>query len=193
VALGDSTTAGTPNFLSPLESPPHGSGDITSQYAYWLMREHPEWEVLNRGINGQRSDEIRERFERDVTAVSPRVVVILAGVNDVYQGYPVTHVQDQLMRMYARAHELGIRVVAGSVLPYDMARETQNQEIHELNAWLAGLGSPVHFCDTHKAVQDVRDADHLRESPEGLHPTPKGYHRMAVALKSVLARLLNGA
>ena len=33
VALGDSTTAGTPGFLSPLESPPDGRGDVESQFA----------------------------------------------------------------------------------------------------------------------------------------------------------------
>ena len=66
VAMGDSTTAGTPAFQSPVEAPPAGRGDETSQYAYWLMQAHPEWEVLNRGVNGERSDQIRARFERDV-------------------------------------------------------------------------------------------------------------------------------
>ena len=52
VGLGDSTTAGTPAFLSPLESPPNGRGNPESQYAYWMNQLHPEWTVLNRGING---------------------------------------------------------------------------------------------------------------------------------------------
>ena len=86
VALGDSTTAGTPGFLSPLEAPPAGRGDVTSQYAYWLEQRHPEWEVLNRGVNGERSDQIAARFDRDVIAAAPVIVVIIAGVNDVYQG-----------------------------------------------------------------------------------------------------------
>lgn len=189
VALGDSTTAGTPNFLSPLEHPPHGQGDETSQYAYWLMRNHPEWEVLNRGINGQRSDEIRARFERDVTANQPGAVVILAGVNDVYQHYPLAHIQENLTAMYGRARELGIAVVAGTVIPYNVAREQENQEIHQLNAWILDLDLPT--CDFHKAVQDVHDQDHLRQSPDGLHPTPSGYHRMAVALRPVLMEALH--
>src|SRR4030095_16481680 len=63
VALGDSTTAGTPGWKSPLEAPPRGQGDETSQYAYWLMQAHQEWEVLNRGVNGERSDEIRRRVD----------------------------------------------------------------------------------------------------------------------------------
>ena len=62
VALGDSTTAGTPGFQSALEVPPNGRGDETSQYAYWLMRAHPEWEVLNRGVNGERSDRSRRAW-----------------------------------------------------------------------------------------------------------------------------------
>ena len=100
VALGDSTTAGTPAFKSPLESPPAGSGDDTSQYAFWLMKAHPEWVVLNRGINGQRSDEIRARFDRDVIQNAPAAVVIIAGVNDIYQGKSVEHVTGELQAIY---------------------------------------------------------------------------------------------
>src|SRR5450756_2421228 len=86
VAIGDSTTAGTPAFKSPREAPPRGRGDETSQYAYWLMRDHPDWEVINQGVNAQRSDLIAGRFDEDVIAKKPAVVVIIAGVNDVYQG-----------------------------------------------------------------------------------------------------------
>ena len=64
--MGDSTTAGTPAFKSPREAPPAGSGDETSQYAYWLMKAHPDWEVINQGINAQPSDVIAARFDEDV-------------------------------------------------------------------------------------------------------------------------------
>ena len=126
VAMGDSTTAGTPAFKSPREAPPKGSGDETSQYAYWLMKAHPDWEVVNQGINAQRSDQIAARFEEDVIAQKPAVVVIIAGVNDVYQGRPAQHVKDQLAAMYKRAHDAGIRVVAGTIIPYNTATPDQN-------------------------------------------------------------------
>jgi len=42
VAMGDSTTAGTPAFKSPIEAPPDGSGNEQSQYAYWLVDQHRE-------------------------------------------------------------------------------------------------------------------------------------------------------
>src|SRR3954467_13209373 len=73
VAMGDSTTSGTPAFKSPREAPPNGSGDETSQYAYWLMKAHPAWEVINQGVNAQRSDVIAARFEVDVVAKKPAV------------------------------------------------------------------------------------------------------------------------
>src|SRR6185436_5498799 len=99
VALGDSTTAGTPGFQSPIEAPPDGSGDVESQYAYWLMQAHPDWRVLNRGVNGERSGQIRARFARDVIAADPAVVVIVAGVNDVYQGRTAESVERELEAM----------------------------------------------------------------------------------------------
>jgi len=74
VGVGDSTTSGAPEFLSPLESPPDGSGNRESQYTYWIMKAHPEWEVLNRGVNGQRSDEILARFNRDVVTEKNRIM-----------------------------------------------------------------------------------------------------------------------
>ena len=84
VALGDSTTAGTPGFQSPVEVPPEGQGNPESQFAYWLMRAHPDWQVLNRGVNGERTDQISARFERDVLPAQPDAVVIIAGTAVVY-------------------------------------------------------------------------------------------------------------
>src|SRR5438034_713356 len=128
VALGDSTTAGTPGFKSPIEAPPDGAGNVESQYAYWLMKTHPDWRVLNRGVNGERSDEVRARFDRDVIAESkkgngPFVVVIIAGVNDIYQGRPAEAVERELEAMYGEARTARISVVAGTIIPYNMATD----------------------------------------------------------------------
>src|SRR2546428_9602009 len=101
VGLGDSTTAGTPGFRSPLEAPPHGSGNPQSQYAYWMMQSHPEWTVLNRGINGETSEEIRNRLPRDVLQVRPAYAIVLAGANaNLRQRLPET-VAQYLTAMYS--------------------------------------------------------------------------------------------
>ncbi len=193
VAMGDSTTAGTPGWKSRVEAPPSGSGDETSQYAYWLMRTNPEWNVLNHGVNGERSDQVRGRFERDVVKHAPRAVVIIAGVNDVYQAREAQHVIAQLLAMYERATRDGIRVVAGTIVPYNTATPAQNAAMREINDWIRRFATDtkqVHFADTRAAVAAPGDADRLFESPDGLHPSPAGYRRMAEAIQPPLKTVL---
>jgi lysophospholipase L1-like esterase len=195
VALGDSTTAGTPGYQSALEVPPGGRGDETSQYAYWLMRAHPDWDVLNRGVNGERSDEIAARLARDVIGLSPAAVVIIAGVNDVYQGRTAEHVTAHLRTMYDRAAHAGIRVVAGTIVPYNTATADQNERMRGINAWIqrqVRADPAVAFVDTRAAVAADGNPDRLAESPDGLHPSPRGYRRMAEAISPVLEGVLRG-
>jgi len=193
VALGDSTTAGTPGFKSPIEAPNDGEGDPTSQYAYWLVEQHPDWRILNRGVNGERTDEIAARFDRDVLSRQPKVVVVIGGVNDIYQGRPVESVTANLRAVYDRAIEAGIQVVAGTILPYNTATPEQNARMHAVNAWIAdqAAGDPnITFVDTSAAVADPNDPDRLAQSPDGLHPGVEGYRKMAVALGPVIEERL---
>ena len=192
VAMGDSTTAGTPGWKSRIEAPPAGAGDETSPYAWWLMEAHPEWQVLNHGVNGERSDQIRGRFERDVVDHAPAAVVIIAGVNDVYQGRSVQHVIEQLAAMYGRAAREKIPVVAGTILPYNTATAEQNARMREINDWIrrrAAEDPNVAFAETRAAASAAGDADRLFESPDGLHPSAAGYRRMADVIRPVLERV----
>lgn len=196
VCLGDSTTAGTPLFKSPVESPPAGEGDERSQFAYWLRHAHPEWHVLNQGVNGERSDEIERRFARDVIAHSPQVVVIIAGVNDVYQGRNAAEVTARLRSMYDLARVAGIAVVAGTIVPYDTATAGQNAQMHAVNAWIAEQARRdpnVLVVNTRLAVAAADNPDRLAGSPDGLHPDIDGYRRMAAALEPAIARQLHAS
>jgi acyl-CoA thioesterase-1 len=194
VAMGDSTTAGTPAFKSPIEAPPNGTGDVTSQYAYWLMQRHSDWGVLNRGVNGERTDQIAARFDRDVIAASPRVVVIIGGVNDVYQNRAADVAKASLRGMYDRALAAHIAVVAGSIIPYNSATAEQNARMHDINLWIANearTDSRITFVDTRKAAAASDNPDKLAGSPDGLHPDVAGYRRMAEALEPVLTHLVS--
>ena len=190
VCLGDSTTAGTPLFKSPIEAPPDGQGDERSQFAYWIRQVHPDWVVLNRGVNGERSDEIAARFDRDVAAHRPDVVIVIGGVNDVYQGRAVEHVTMQLDSIYRRALGQGMRVVAGSIVPYNTATPDQNARMHEINDWIritADREAGIRWVDTRRAAAAPDNIDRLASSPDDLHPDIDGYRRMAEALMPALA------
>ena len=191
VALGDSTTAGTPGFQSPVEAPPDGAGNLESQFAYWLMQAHRDWRVLNRGVNGERTDQIRARFARDVVAARPEVVVIIAGVNDVYQG----------ARGRGRARARGD--VSGAPRRFrwspaasspNTATPAQNAAMHAINRWIretaAADDGRMVFCDTRAAVAAPGAPDRLVSSPDDLHPSPEGYKLMAAALDPAIVTAL---
>jgi lysophospholipase L1-like esterase len=206
VALGDSTTAGTPAFKSPIEAPPNGSGNVESQYAYWLMQAHPDWQVLNRGVNGERSDQIRARFARDAAScrsgpvcppdqTTPAVVVIIAGVNDIYQDRSAESVERELETMYNAARAANIAVVAGSIIPFNTASADQNARMRAVNDWIrvyaASHSGQIVFCDTRAAVAAPGQPDRLASSPDGLHPSPDGYRNMANALEPAIKQALS--
>jgi len=193
VAMGDSTTAGTPDFLSPLESPPNGAGDKESQYSYWLMQKHPDWNVLNRGINGERSDQILARFRRNVIEEEPEIAVILAGVNDIYQGLPSEYAARNLSMMYSMATQADIIPVSCTVLPYNTMGAKEAEVRRKLNAWIESesrrLGIP--FTDTAEAASDPRNRDMLAGSPDGHHPDAAGYRKMADAIARTIEDCLS--
>jgi len=194
VALGDSTTAGTPLFRSPLEAPPDGEGDPHSQFAWWLMDARPDWRVLNRGVNGERSDQIAARFDRDVLAERPDAVVIIAGVNDVYQGRSAATVTAVFRDLYDRAARAGIPVVAGSIVPYNTASPAACQAMREINAWIeaeAARDPNLTWVNTRAATASADDPDRLAGSPDELHPDIEGYRQMARVLAPALARRLD--
>ena len=197
VALGDSTTAGTPAHKSPIEAPPNGSGNVESQYAYWLMQAHPDWQVLNRGVNGERSDQIRARFARDAAQPKPAVVIIVAGVNDVYQGRGAESVERELELMYGAARAANIVVVAGTIIPFNAADADQNARMRAVNEWIRAYAAShtgtVVFCDTRAAVAAPGQPDRLVSSPDDLHPSPDGYKRMAEALEPAIKTALSKA
>ncbi|HEX3704408.1 MAG TPA: SGNH/GDSL hydrolase family protein [Vicinamibacterales bacterium] len=195
VAIGDSTTAGTPGFASPLEAPPDGAGDVESQYAYWLMQIHADWRVLNRGVNGERSDQIRARFTRDVLDATPDAVVILAGVNDIYQGRAAASVERELAAMYAAAAGAHVPVVAATILPFDTATPEQNTQMYAVNAWIVthAASHGLVCCDTRAGVAAPGTADRLVSSPDHLHPSPDGYRLMALVIEPAVKRALEKA
>ena len=146
-------------------------------------------------MNGERSDQIAARIARDAIDLSPVAVIIIAGVNDVYQGRAVDAVTAQLRAMYDRAAHAGIRVIAGSIVPYNTATPDQNDRMHRINDWIrqqVGTDPAVAFVDTRAAVAAAGNPDRLAESPDGLHPSPKGYRLMADAIRPVLEGVLRG-
>jgi lysophospholipase L1-like esterase len=191
VALGDSTTAGTPHFRSPVEVPPDGEGDEEGQYAYWMMRKKPEWKVHNCGVAGERTEQIRARLEETVNRYRPRYVIILGGVNDIAHGYPLEAIGRNLEYMYEQCKLRGTIPIASTILPWDDATPQQAQAIGVLNRWIEKTADRLRipFVDLNEVARDANDPKRLSGTPDGIHPDVGGHRAMGHRLVTAIEKL----
>src|SRR4051794_26095706 len=139
---------------------------ITDGWAPLFPAMFPGKPYVGRGIGGQTTPQMLVRFRQDVVVLKPKVVVILAGTNDIAGNTgPSTleMIEDNLAGMTEIARANGIRVVLCSVLPvYDYPWKPGLEpapKIVALNAWLKQYASSVGetYVDYHSAMKDARD------------------------------------
>jgi acyl-CoA thioesterase I len=143
---------------------------------------------INRGISGQTTPQMVLRFRQDVIDLKPKVVVILAGTNDIAGNTGVEtleQIEGYLESMAELAAANHIRVVLCSILPaYDYPWDpglTPAPKIVALNAWLRAYAAEHGhvYVDYHAAMKDARDGLPASLSGDGVHPNPAGYAVMA--------------
>lgn len=161
---------------------------------------------INRGISGQTTPQMLIRFRRDVIELKPRVVVILAGTNDIAGNTGPTTleaIQDNLSSMAELATANGIRVVFASVLPVSDYKGRDGRTIVQtvrrppvqilaLNRWMKDYAAAhTHvYLDYFSALVD--DNGFLKHdlTYDGLHPNTQGYVVMAPLAESAIAASL---
>lgn len=77
-------------------------------------------DYINRGIGGQTTPQMLLRFRPDVIDLKPKVVVILAGTNDIAGNTGYTSLEtiiDNIKSMSEIGHANGIKVIISSILP----------------------------------------------------------------------------
>lgn len=154
---------------------------------------------INRGISGQTTPQMLLRFRQDVLKLWPKVVVILAGTNDIAGNTgPSTleMIEDNIHSMTELAHAHGIQVVLCSLLPaYDYKWRPGLEpapKIVELNKRIkqyAGTVGAV-YCDFFSAMADERDGLPEALSGDGVHPNKEGYAIMGPMVENAIARAL---
>jgi lysophospholipase L1-like esterase len=172
---------------------------ITDSWAKFFPTMFPGKPYIGRGISGQTTPQMLVRFRQDVVALKPKVVVILAGTNDIAGNTgPSTleMIEDNLMSMTEIAQANGIRVVLSSVLPaFDYAWRpglTPAPKIVALNAWMKAYAakSRAVYLDYHSAMADERQGLRSDLTRDGVHPTEAGYRLMAPLAEAAINRAL---
>jgi hexosaminidase len=146
--------------------------------------------VANRGIAGDTLAGAMSRLDT-VTAVKPKTVAIMLGINDLLSGEPV----DACITRYAALLDaLGRidpspRIIAQTVLPVGRNEGTSNESIRTFNAKLAELCA-AHRCEVLDLFPAFVAADGFIRpelTNDGVHLTGRGYTLWASLLRPLLA------
>lgn len=176
--------------------------------------------VLNRGITGQQSFELLERFERDVIAAQPRAVILWGFINDIFRAPPgeteaaVVRAQESFLRMIemARAHdivpilatEITARPRSNSLMDMLLAtlgalrgkpsyQDQVNVHVFRINTWLKETAEreQVLLLDFQSILAGADGRRHpLYAQPDGSHVTAAGYDALTAYAQPILEELL---
>jgi cephalosporin-C deacetylase-like acetyl esterase/lysophospholipase L1-like esterase len=154
---------------------------------------------FDRGISGQTTPQMLVRFRPDVINLHPKVVVILAGTNDIAGNTgPATPemIQDNLVSMVDLARASGIEVVLASITPSDdfwwnPGTKPANR-IAEMNTWIKAYTAKngIVYLDYYSPMVDDHGGMKREFTGDGVHPNPTGYALMGdLAEKAIAAAL----
>jgi lysophospholipase L1-like esterase len=170
----------------------------------WKLEEYfPGKPYINRGIGGQTTPQMLLRVRPDVVNLQAKVVVILAGTNDIAGNTGPMRLEDieanyASMAELARAHN--IHVVFSSILPVhnytprsqDLFAVRSPEKILELNRWLKTYCAANNYVylDYFSAMVDDRGLLKRDLADDGLHPNVAGYKLMAPLVQAAIEKSL---
>lgn len=149
-------------------------------------------QALCAGVSGDRSIDMRARFEADVIARRPDWVVLSCGVNDVWhgpRGCTLEQFSDNVAAMLDRAHAAGIAVLCGTATivgedltsPANCAVDRYNDALRDLTR-----ERDVRLAECGQAFHDALTAPGARPGAwltrDGVHFNARGEATMARAM-----------
>ncbi len=172
----------------------------------WHLDEYfPGKPYVNRGIGGQTTPQMLVRFRQDVINLQPKVVIILAGTNDIAGNTGPMRIED-IEADYASLADLArannIKVIYSSVLPVhnytdkskDFFAQRSPEKILQLNSWLknycATSSNGCVYLDYFSAMVDDKGLLKKDLADDGLHPNAAGFKVMAPLAEAAIEKAL---
>ena len=154
---------------------------------------------IDKGISGQNTTQMLERFQKDVVDLNPQVVVIMGGTNDLAQGVTKEEILSNIQTMAYMAESAGIKVVLCSVTPNNDYYSRLNP--HEKGTHIIALNEMIQdfvsrtnytYCDywTSLVADDGLSLKEEYRLYDNLHPGPVGYSVMEPIIKPIIDNLL---
>ena len=172
---------------------------ITQGWKNFMPEMFDNQTFINRGISGQTSTEMLVRFRTDVINLKPKVVVILAGTNDIagntlFRGLEI--VVGNISSMAELARQNNIKVILCSVLPAANFpwRQGKNPDIKIplLNRLIKDYAKKkgFYYLDYYNLMNDGNNGLKKDYGNDGVHPNMNGYKLMQKMVLDAISNIL---
>jgi acyl-CoA thioesterase I len=168
-------------------------------YVSILQSRHPKLSIINRGISGDRVNELLERWQEDALNLNPDVISIYIGINDVWHhhewGKPysissfITMYQTLIDQIRQQNPFTKICLISPFVLKMGHYKEVWQKDIDEIIEAVDRLSK--HNQTLYLSLSEVFRQANLTYTAEeltwdGVHPKNIGHEIIAIAIEKVL-------
>lgn len=173
----------------------------------WNIQKIAEMTVVNKGISGEQSIEMRNRFAKDVVSLNPRAVIIWGMINDIFNANhegidtALEKTKDNFITMVKLAQDNGIIPILtteltirgkaswsetiansiGKILGKKSYQDYVNKHVLAMNQWIRSYANDQNLL--------LLDLQHLLSDEQGLrkkeyavadgsHISPYGYEKL---------------
>lgn len=161
--------------------------------AAWFGASHPEQKVrfINKGVSGDRTCDLKARWEEDCIKLQPTVVSILIGINDCWRRYDrnepttVEEFDENYRFLLTRLKEMSVRtVILGEpfLLPIPEDRRQWREDLDPKITVVRDLAREFQTLllpldGVFNSVVSRREPEFW--TPDGVHPSPAGHALIA--------------
>ena len=172
---------------------------ITEGWARNMPEMFDNQTYINRGISGQTTPQMLIRFRTDVIDLKPKVVVILAGTNDIAGNTPLKDLETvagHMASMAELANQNNIKVILCSVLPAAdypwRPGKSPGTQIPLLNAQIKAYAEKkgFYYLDYFSTMTDGKNGLKENYGNDGVHPNMEGYKVMRKMVLNAIGGLL---
>ena len=172
---------------------------ITDAWGARFLTVFPGKPYLDRGISGQTTPQMVLRFQQDVIALRPAVVVLLAGINDIAGNTGLESdeaIENNFRSMVALAESAHIRVVLCSVLPADRIpwnpAVLPAERVRSLNHWLETFArrEGLVYVNYYAALTTATGGLQPALGKDAVHPNASGYAVMEPLVQAGIEKAL---
>lgn len=136
-------------------------------------------EVINKGINGNTTGDMLNRFERAVLKHNPTHLILMGGINDVIMSESFDRIVWNLREMVEKAGEAGIKVILG--LPTAIDDAYYEKLIERIRQWMKSYAREKNLPIINFTAAFYDEFGQLRNDlllADGGHPDISGYKEM---------------